>query len=260
MLKRAFNLLLVASVIAGAAWAANDSFVGKWKVNPSKSKLTDEMKVEASGANKYVITFQPGAVDTIVTDGSDQPALGGTSLSIAVKGPNNWTVVRKKDGRILLSADWTLSADGKTLTDEFTGYQSDGSKTTVHYVYARMTGGAGFAGTWDSDNAKPDAGMEVRIQSFEGDGLSIDGPQGQISRSLKFDGRDYPSVGADAPAGLVASGHRVDERSLEFVDKYKGRILQTQQIEISADLKMLTLRIILAGEMKPRNVYVFDRE
>jgi hypothetical protein len=260
MLSRTLKLLLVASAIAGAAWAANDPFVGKWQVNPSKSKLTDEMKVEAAGANKYVITFQPGAVDTIVVDGTDQPAISGTTLSITPKGPNNWTVVRKKDGRTLLSADWTLSADGKTLTDEFTGYGSDGAKTTTHYVYARTAGGAGFAGTWDSDNAKPDASMEVRIQSFEGDGLSIDGPEGQITRSLKFDGKDYPSTGADAPAGLVASGRRVNERSLEFVDKYKGRILQTQWVEISADLKTLTLSITLAGENKARNTYAFDRE
>jgi hypothetical protein len=102
--------------------------------------------------------------------------------------------------------------------------------------------------------------MEVRIQSFEDDGLSIDGPEGKITRSLKFDGKDYPSTGADAPPGLASSGHRANERSLEFEDKYKGRVLQTQQIEISADLKTLTLRIILAGENKRRNVYVFERE
>jgi hypothetical protein len=95
---------------------------------------------------------------------------------------------------------------------------------------------------------------------FEDDGLSINGPEGQITRGLKFDGKDYPSTGADAPPGLVAEGRRVNERSVEFADKYKGRVLQTQQIEISADLKTLTLRIILAGENKRRNVYVFERE
>jgi hypothetical protein len=260
MLNRTFQLLLVAFLIAGASWGANDPFVGKWKVNPGKSKLTDEMKVEAAGANRYTITFQPGAVDTIVADGSDQPALSGTTLSITVKGPNSWIVVRKKGGRTLLSADWTLSADGKTLTDEFTGYQSDGSKMSVHYVYARTAGSSGFAGTWYTDSAQPDAAMEVRIQSYEADGISMDGPEGQITRSLRFDGKDYPSTGADAPAGLVASGRRVNERSLEIADKFSGKILDTQQIELSADLKALTLRIILAGENKPRNVFVFDRE
>jgi len=33
-------------------WAADDPFVGEWKLNPSKSKLSDEMKVESAGGNK----------------------------------------------------------------------------------------------------------------------------------------------------------------------------------------------------------------
>jgi hypothetical protein len=260
MLNRILQSLLVASLITGTLGAANDPFVGKWKVNPGKSKLTDEMKVEAAGANKYVITFQPGAVDTIVVDGTDQPALSGTTLSITAKGPNNWIVVRKKDGHMLLTADWTLSADGKTLTDDFTGYQSDGSKSIVHFVYQRTAGSSGFAGTWDSDNAQPDSAMKLQIQSYEADGLSIYGPEGQITRNLKFDGNEYPDSGPDAPPGLVSSGRRVNERSLEIARKYKGRLVDTSQFELSADLKTLTLSIILAGENKPRNIFVFDRE
>ena len=88
----------------GTLWAADDPFVGKWKVNPSKSKLYDEVKVEVSGANRYTFTFGPGQVDTVVTDGSDQPALGGSTLSVTVKGPNTWEVVRKMKGRTLLTA------------------------------------------------------------------------------------------------------------------------------------------------------------
>src|ERR1700729_4333092 len=97
MLSRIFPLLLV-GCLTSSVWAANDPFVGKWRVNPSKSKLNDEMKVEVAGTNKYAITFGPGAVDTVVADGSDQPALSGTTLSITVKGPNSWEVVRKMKG------------------------------------------------------------------------------------------------------------------------------------------------------------------
>jgi hypothetical protein len=260
MLNRVFQLLLIACLITGTLWAANDPFVGKWKVNPGKSKLTDEMKVEAAGANKYAITFAPGAVDTIVADGSDQPALSGSTLSITVKGPNNWTVVRKKDGRTLLTADWTLSADGKTLTDEFTGYRPDGSKMSVHYVYLRTAGSSGFAGTWDTESEQVDSVIKLQIQPYEGDGLSISNSEVQITHSLKFDGNDYPDLGPDAPPGLTSSGRRVNERSLEITHKFKGKITDTQQIELSTDLKALTLSIILAGENKPRNILVFDRE
>jgi hypothetical protein len=82
---------------------------------PSKSKLIDEVKVEAAGENKYVFTFSPDAVDTIVADGTDQPAVSGTNLSVTVKGPNSWEIIRKLKGRTLLRAFWTLSEDGKTL-------------------------------------------------------------------------------------------------------------------------------------------------
>jgi hypothetical protein len=65
---------------------------------PSKSKLNDEMKVEVAGANRYALTFAPGFVDTAVADGSEQPALSETTLSVTVKGPNSWVVVRKRKG------------------------------------------------------------------------------------------------------------------------------------------------------------------
>jgi hypothetical protein len=261
MLSRIFQSLLVASLITGAAWAANDPFLGKWKINPGKSKLTDEMKVEVAGANRYALTLAFGApVETIVADGSDQPGMPGTTLSVTVKGPNNWTVVRKKDGRTLLTADWTLSVDGKTLTDEFTGYQSDGSKMSVHYVYRRTAGSSGFAGTWDSESEQVDAVIKLQIQPYEGDGLSISNSEVQMTQSFKLDGNDYPNLGPDAPPGLTCSGRRVNERSLEITKKFKGKVTGTQQIELSTDLKTLTLSTILAGESKPRNIFVFDRE
>src|SRR5580704_9759790 len=111
MLRRTFWSLLIACLVTGTVWAANDPFVGKWKVNPSKSKLNDEMKVEVAGENRYVFIFGPGQVDTVVADGSDQPGLAGTTLSVTVQGPNSWEVVRKMKGRTLIRAHWTLSED-----------------------------------------------------------------------------------------------------------------------------------------------------
>jgi hypothetical protein len=172
MLSRIFQLLLGACLVTSSVWAANDPFVGKWKVNPSKSKLNDEMKVEAVGANKYTFTFGPGQVDTVVADGSDQPALQGTTLSVTVEEPNNWKVVRKMKGRMLLTARWTLSEDGKTLNDAFTQYLPDGSTLFLPYVYERTAGNSGFPGTWDSDSARVQTGIELQIQPYEGDGLS----------------------------------------------------------------------------------------
>ena len=43
MLKRTFQLLLVASLATATLQAATDPFVGDWKLNPSKSKLVDSI-------------------------------------------------------------------------------------------------------------------------------------------------------------------------------------------------------------------------
>lgn len=253
-------LLLVACLVTGTSWAANDPFTGKWKVNPSKSKLNDEMKVEVAGANRYAITFGPGTVDTIVADGSDQPGLGGTTLSITVEVPNKWKVVRKKDGRTLIMATWTLSGDGKTLNDAYTEYAADGSASSIPYVYQRTAGSSGFTGTWDSESEEVKPGIELHIQPWEGDGLSFISPPAQAAKSIRFDGKDHPVLGPNAAAGSTSSGRRVNERSLEITDKFQGQISDTRQFELSPDLRTLTMTVRLVGQTKPQRILVFDRE
>ena len=272
MLLRSLLSLPVVCLAIGTLWAANDPFVGKWKVNPSKSKLIDEVKVEAVGENKYTFTFGPGQVDTVVADGSDQPALSGTTLSITVKGPNSWEVIRKIKGRMLLKADWTLSEDGKTLNDAFTQYLPsgltlfsqplpDGSTLVLPYVYERTAGNSGFPGTWDSESAKVKTGMELEIQPYEGDGLSFKRSDEEMVTKIKLDGNDYPELdpkGKDK--GTAYSGRRVNERSVQIADKFRGRVTGTRQIELSPDLKTLTITERLVGQSRPKSILVFNRE
>ena len=260
MLNRICWLLLVTCWVNGTSWAVDNPFVGKWKVNPSKSKLTDEMKVEVVGENKYAFTFGPGAVDTIVADGTDQPATQETTLSVTVEGPNNWKVVRKKEGHTIIMANWTLSADGKTLDDDFTGYQPDGSPTKVRYTYQRSAGSLRFPGTWDSASAEVDSSIELEIQPYESDGLSFSCPALQFERKTKFDGKDHARTGPNVPPGTTSCGRRVNPRSLEITSKLQGKIMGTQQIEVSTDLKTLTMTIRQTGEREPKYILVFDRE
>ena len=43
----AIGLVAISTALAtGASWAANNPFIGDWKLDPSRSKLTDVMKVE----------------------------------------------------------------------------------------------------------------------------------------------------------------------------------------------------------------------
>jgi hypothetical protein len=271
MLSRIFQLLLVVCVTS-PVWAANDPFVGKWKVNPSKSKLNDEMKVEAAGANRYAIAFGPDQVETVVADGSDQPALSGTTLSITVKGPNSWQIIRKMKGRMFIKADWTLSENGKTLNDAFTQYLPDGmtlfsqplpngSTLVLPYVYERSAASSGFLGTWDSESAKVKTGIELGVLPYERDGLSFKRSDEEMAKSVELDGTDHPDLdikGGDKDTAY--SSHRVNARSLEITYKLKGEMTGTRQIELSPDLKILTITERLVGQSRPKSILVFDRE
>lgn len=270
MLLRNLVSLPIVCLAIGTLSAANDPFVGKWKVNPSKSKLYDEMKIEAAGPNKFVLTFGPGQVDTIVADGSEQPALSGTTLSITMKGPNSWEIVRKMKGRTLLKAEWTLSEDGKTLNDAFTQYLPDGltlfseplpngSTLFLPYVYDRTAGTSGFAGTWDSESAKASPKIELQIEPYEGDGLSFKRSDEEMVKKIKLDGKNYPELNQGADTGTTYSGRRVNERSLEITYKSKGKITGTLQTELSADLKTLTMTERPVGQSMPKSILVFDR-
>ena len=257
MSKRIFQLPLIACLVTGSLLAAVDPLVGKWKLNPSKSKITDMMKVEAVGPNRYALSFSPGAVETVVADGNDHPVLYGTTFSITVEGPRTWKGSRKQNGRPMVSGVWNLSEDGQTLTDDFTSYDAKGSPSTVRYLYKRTAGTSGFPGTWESVSGDMNSSFELQIQPYENDGLSFTTP-GE-TRKLKFDGNDYPNAGRYVIAGSASSARREDERSLEITDKIQGQVTNTEQMELSPDGKILTVTMHPVGQSKP-NILVFDRE
>ena len=65
MSTRISRLVVAACLLTGSVYAANDPFVGKWKLDSSKSRFPDEMKVAAAGTNKYVFDFGAGQTHVI---------------------------------------------------------------------------------------------------------------------------------------------------------------------------------------------------
>jgi len=261
MSKRTIQLLLVTCLVAGALWAANDPFVGEWKLNAPKSKFFDQMKVESVPGNKYAFDFGGGA-ETIAVDGTDQPGGGGTTLSVTAEGRDSWKVVRKKDGRMLIRANWKLSKDGNTLTDDFTSFPASGSSSTVNLVYKRTAGTSGFTGTWENTTGTVDMGDSdylLKVQPYEGDGLTFIYSSAGVTKNVKLDGKDYPNVGSDARPGSTSSARRVNEHTLELTAKSNGKVANTREITLSSDGKTLTITDHTAGHSQP-NVLVFERQ
>jgi hypothetical protein len=246
MFKRSLQLLLFTFIVACALRATEGPFVGDWKLDPVRSDLSTKMKVESLGANKYALDLDgSGTVETIVVDGMDQPGRNGTTLSVSVEAPNSWKVVRKRDSRMLLTANWSLSRDGNTLTDHFTGFDPKGSPEAINYVFQRKGGGSGFVGTWVSTSEAVNFVLVLQIRPYEGDGLSIMDTSTGNAKKVKFDGKDH---------------RRMDERTLDFTErKPGGEIGYTQQLELSPDLKTLTMTTRVNGQSDPQ-ILVFNRQ
>jgi hypothetical protein len=259
------NLALLTTILQAAPGESIAPFFGKWKLDPSHSRLTDQMKVESAGPNKYNLIFSGDNVETVVADGSDQPALFGTTLAIIVQDVNNWKVVRKTNGRTTIIGLWQLSPDGKRLTDNFTSYHNNRATTNLHYIYQRTAGpgadgrASGFAGTWESTTEDVNSSNEIEIRPFQDDGLSFFNSAAQITQNIRFDGKDYPGSGPDVPPGYTSSGRRINDHTIERIDKVNGKILYTHQIELSSDGKILTMTVHVPGRDKP-DVMVFNRE
>lgn len=244
----------VAAIAATGLWTANDPFVGKWELDVSRSTIVDQMIVEVAGPNEYTFHFEGGPPETVVADGTDQPGIPGTTLAVKAGSPRTLSVVRKQGGHIIVSADWTLSEDGRTLRDAFKSTQPDGSSITVDYLYNRMSGASGFAGSWESTTQPMGLKFELEIRPYHGDGLSFV-RQGSI-KSVIFDGKDHAV--ASATAGATASGKRQNERALALTDKTKGKVVDTQAFALSADSKTLTMHVHRTGQVTPA-VFVFTR-
>ena len=259
MAKRFFFLAVAMCALAGIAQADSNSLTGKWKLNPAASSLSDQMKVRSEGGNKYSFIFSGDNVEEVAVDGTEQPGLYGTTLTVTPEDAEHWKVVRKKDGRIQIVGKWTLSSDGKTLTDEFTSYRPDGVALNLHYVYTREGKGKGFAGTWISTTEQVNSSYEIELAPYQNDGITLRYPTFDLTKSANFDGKDYPTSGANSVKGETVSARRLNEHGFEMKDKVNGKVIATSRFVISPDGNTLRVMVMSPGKDTP-NVMVFERE
>lgn len=147
-------LIVLAVCLVGAAVAlAADPFLGNWKLNEAKSKLTGGPKnttvvYEAAGDSIKITTDGTDAQGkpahsewTGKFDGKDYPVTGDPNADArAYKKVNDHTLTfeNKKGGKVGLSGRITVSADGKTRTVHLSGTDSDGKKFTSTAVYDKQ--------------------------------------------------------------------------------------------------------------------------
>jgi hypothetical protein len=154
MKLRTSLLTLAFCVTAVMCFAANDAFMGTWKLNESKSKISagapknHTVTYEAAG-DSVKVTIDGTAADgtamhsewTGKFDGKDYPSTGNPNEDMrSAKQVNARTldVTSKKDGKVVLTAHVVLAPDGKTRTVTTHVTDAKGKKITSVAVFDKQ--------------------------------------------------------------------------------------------------------------------------
>ncbi len=252
------SVLLIA-VLSMVASAADDPFIGKWKLDLAKSKLTGQtMEIRETAANTYFFKEDEHS-DEIFADGLDHITHFGDSMAITKTSADTWTIVYKRNGVVTMNTVWKVSADNQTLTYTATGTRPNGQHFNNKMMLKRREGTSGLAGVWETADVELSSPLEIYIAPYAGTGHAITFPGSKQMVRMKFDGKEYADDGPTVAEGSTTSGQRIDDHTIETTEKVKGKVMETAKAIVSADGKTQTIVVTEPGDPTPV-VLVYTRE
>lgn len=250
------GLLLVAVI---AVTQAESPFVGKWKLNLEKSQFAGTtMTVEQLPADEMRLTVE-GQSYTFKTDGTERPAIFGSTATWKQIDPTTWEATYKAKGIVLSTDTYRVSADGKTLTVTSKGTKPDGASFENTAVYQRVSGGTGLVGEWKSTKITISSPETMEFAASGGEGLSWTVPAYKISTVLAFDGKDHPVQGPTIPGGFTIAATTKGPRAFELLQKMAGKVVYRGTYTLSEDGKTLTATFSPEGTNE-KVTAVYDRQ
>jgi hypothetical protein len=248
-------------LVAGVAvvTAADNPFLGTWKVNPAKSKFTGTTTTFEQTPSGEIRFSGEGQSYTFKTDGQEYEGPFGRKVTWTQADDRHWTTTTKQDGKVLVTGVASLSSDGKTMTTVYKGTKPNGEPIEQTVVMERVGGGSGLIGKWRSMDVKIGSPNTLAFEPNGDDGMTLRVVDFNITSSAKFDGNDYPATGPTVPANFTLAIKRKGARSFEMTQKQNGKPLFETTYTVSADGKTLTAESRPVG-VKESITVVYDRQ
>jgi hypothetical protein len=229
------------ALVPGLAWAG--PFDGTWVGRIEGSTVTGK-------PDTYLVAngeFTCGACYPelkIKADGSDQKVVGHAyydAASAKVLDAQRVQMSTRAAGKLWAERTYTVSADGKTMTEEFVSYQgSNPSKGKLAYsrVASGPAGAHVLSGSWQAVATGTSMSADLLTVTYveSADGLKMTTLTGQ-SFDAKFDGKEYPTAGD--PGKTMVSLKRIDARTIQETDTREGKVTDVVVSKVSADGKTM---------------------
>jgi hypothetical protein len=225
---------------AGTA-AAQNPFVGTWKLNQEKSQLTGDTLKFGPAAGEAIELKAGGTSYSFRADGNPYALPSGNVAIWRQTSPGIWTTeYRKTDGKLMSSDNWKLSSDQNNLTVTTSGVKANGDLYTDAEEYVRTAGTSGLMGSWKSTSVKLSSPDELTIQEAGLDGLILKIAALKATAVTNFNGKEVAVEGPDVPTGLRLALTRTGPYKFRIVKKLNGSVVDSSEYTVSADGQTMT--------------------
>jgi hypothetical protein len=247
-MKTLLGIGMLASLLLPGMATAQSAFDGTWKVDMNKVEFSKKPDVFLLQNGTYECKTCAPPIK-VKADGQDQTVTGDPyrdTVAIKVISDHEIQETDKKNGKTVATSTTTVSADGNTLTSEF----SDSSNTNAAPVTGKgeatrvakgPAGSNAISGSWRtakfenlSDNAI------TWTYKVSGDELTMTNPTGQ-SYTAKLNGTEALYKGD--PGTTSVSVKQEGKNNMEETDKRDGKVISVARMTVAADGKSMTIAI-----------------
>jgi hypothetical protein len=259
--------LAVVTMLGGVALpsrvlAADNVWVGTWKLDPAKSNFAGDTMTYSKSSNGAYRYSDGGTVSyDFGIDGKGYPTPYGRTITWSAVNDHAWdSVLTAQDGTVLAKIHRELSSGDKTLTVTATGTKPDGSTFNETSVYARTGGAEGLAGKWRSTKSNAGSPEKFVISSPAPGVLRWDIPDYKQTGEGKLDGTDFPITGPTAPPGMTVGIKAETATKLSYVMKFNGKPDNYGVDTMAADGRSYTDVNWSAGKESEKTTAVYVRQ
>jgi hypothetical protein len=247
-MRKLIWLLTLIALLTPALAAAQSAFEGTWKIELNTAKFPEKPDEYLLQNGMYQCKTCVPLVD-VKADGQDQKVSGHPyfdTMSVRVVDDRTIEQTSKKNGKVVATSKTSVSADGKTLTFEFSDSSASNAgpvtgKGQATRVAKGPAGSHAISGSWRT--AKVDTVSDNGLlftYKVGGDSLSMTTPTGQ-SYTAKLDGTEAPYKGD--PGTTSVSVKKAGRGALEETDRREGKVISVSRMSVSADGKTMTIKV-----------------
>ncbi len=240
-MKKLIFVALLTLLLFPALATAQSAFDGTWKFDMSKAQFPKKPDAYLLQNGMYECKTCVPPI-RVKADGTDQKSTGDPrfdTVNVKVIDDHNIEITYKRGGKVAFTEKDSVSADGNTLsvnwtdTGEPTGGTQSGTGTAKR-VDKGPAGANMISGSWRTEKVDMSAAVLTWTYKVNGDQITMTTPTGQ-SYTAKLDGTDAPYKGDPATTSVSVKMHGKD--TLEEIDKRDGKVVGVGRMTVAADGK-----------------------